>query len=325
MSATNHACLQSRAKLGLRSRSASGSNSTFVQPAAASSVRDSDVHIPSSPLDFPAWLLSFLGVLKGSRNGLNGFIASSFRPSACTAQPLSRGGDLWPCPPPKRWIGWTGSCNLSPRRRSQHRAFKAAHELLRHAVATLNWLALGSPKVCPPHACAGAPLSSAQNEMLCGLERLFRHFVSADPISASSLGRCESKFVSLLHTVQQLPSDTEVGVLLHELSAQWLPYERNRPKPPAPSPEPMTKPCTVKLPAGNLCLPVVAERIKWKLSPSFDPTPFLSDPVVRSVFLRPDTLRVAPGSRPELPASQVRCTRSELLALASKWGRCNAF
>ena len=93
---------------------------------------------------------------------------------------------------------------------------------------------------------------------------------------------------------------------------------------PLSSPEPMTKPCTVKMPAGNSCLLVVAERIKWKLSPSFDPTPFLSDPVVRSVFLRPDTLRVAPGTRPELPGSQVRCTRSELLALASKWDRCKA-
>lgn len=43
------------------------------------------------------------------------------------------------------------------------------------------------------------------------------------------------------------------------------------------------KPATVKMP-NTANKPVIASRIKWKHPPSFDPRPYLLDPVVASVF-----------------------------------------
>ena len=64
---------------------------------------------------------------------------------------------------------------------------------------------------------------------------------------------------------------------------------------------------------------VVADRIKWQYSPTFDPVPYLSDPVVRAVFLQPNFLELSPELWPALPAAQVHADRSELLKLAAKW------
>jgi hypothetical protein len=70
---------------------------------------------------------------------------------------------------------------------------------------------------------------------------------------------------------------------------------------------------------------VFAERIKWKLGPSFDPLPFLSDPVVQSAFQRHDVLRLLEGEWPQNAKAQVvHCKRSELLQLAQKWDELGA-
>ena len=67
-------------------------------------------------------------------------------------------------------------------------------------------------------------------------------------------------------------------------------------------------------------MPVQADRIKWKLAPTFDPVPFLSDPVVRAAFKNPEVLRRPKRQWPHRPKAVVHGERSEIL----KWDKLNA-
>lgn len=71
-------------------------------------------------------------------------------------------------------------------------------------------------------------------------------------------------------------------------------------------------------------LPVQASRIKWKLAPTFDPTPFLTDPIVRAAYKEPDTLRRPKQQWPSLPKAIVHAARNDILELAEKWDTLNA-
>lgn len=75
---------------------------------------------------------------------------------------------------------------------------------------------------------------------------------------------------------------------------------------------------------GGTALPVVADRIKWKLRPSFDPLPFLTDPVVHAAYQDPNVLRKPKSMWPRRPRAKVHCARSELLRLAEKWDKLGA-
>ena len=69
---------------------------------------------------------------------------------------------------------------------------------------------------------------------------------------------------------------------------------------------------------------VSADRIKWQCPPSFDPVPYLSDPLVKAIYLKPDTLKKPPESWPRLRPAHVNCSRHELLKLAHKWDQVGA-
>ena len=76
---------------------------------------------------------------------------------------------------------------------------------------------------------------------------------------------------------------------------------------------------SLKPAADASCKPVRASRIKWPYSPSFDPRPFLHEPLTRAAFEDPEVLRLSPGpARSERPAL-VHATRQELLLLARTW------
>lgn len=74
--------------------------------------------------------------------------------------------------------------------------------------------------------------------------------------------------------------------------------------------------------------PVVVSRIKWDHSPSFDPIPYLTDPVVKRAFISPDTLRLPEHLWVKAPRGKVHCSKAEVLKLAEKWdskGACALF
>ena len=72
------------------------------------------------------------------------------------------------------------------------------------------------------------------------------------------------------------------------------------------------------------CKPVVASRIKWKYAPTFDPTPFLKDPLARAAFEDPNALRLPPSEWPRVPKARVHATRDELIKLARVWDSVGA-
>ena len=69
---------------------------------------------------------------------------------------------------------------------------------------------------------------------------------------------------------------------------------------------------------------VKASRIKWEQAPQFDPTPYLSDPIVRAAYHNPNSLRLPQDAWPPARAAQVHCSKGELLALAAKWDHVGA-
>ena len=86
----------------------------------------------------------------------------------------------------------------------------------------------------------------------------------------------------------------------------------------------LRRPATATLPSGIGYKRVEADRVKWLHPPTFDPNPFLTDPIVKAVFNDPDVLRLPRDQWPRLPPAQVHGTREDILALAEKWDRKQA-
>ena len=69
---------------------------------------------------------------------------------------------------------------------------------------------------------------------------------------------------------------------------------------------------------------VLADRIEWKLAPSFDPRPFLTDAIVREAYDDPEVLRRPEAEWPNKPKAIVHATCAELKRLAEKWDALGA-
>ena len=70
--------------------------------------------------------------------------------------------------------------------------------------------------------------------------------------------------------------------------------------------------------------PIIADRIKWEHSPSFDPRPFLTDPVVKRAFEDPNSLGLHTSLWTKQPSGKIHCSRNEVLKLAEKWDAVGA-
>ena len=268
--------------------------------------------------------------------------------------PDSFSADVWPCPPPC-WR-WTGSAALSPKRRRKRRWLEVRAKTLQQVVCALNWLSLGHCKSPPSHARIGCPISPQQHVMLENLEQLISHFLAAPDIGRAELGRAGEKLAKICGAAIQLPSvsfdETDVGSFLKDIQHTVDPYgQSSSSKDPAGreqscdsgngstvrAQQQTPESCSVSVPAsGSVQLgdpvhlnispakPVVADRIKWKLGPSFDPTPFLSDPVVKKAYKDPNVLRKPEHEWPVRRRAKVHCSREELIRLATKWDALGA-
>lgn len=292
-----------------------------------------------APVSFLDLVVSILHMSEAVHVGLRDFIKSSVVPQSRTVHRPVTGHDIMPCPIPC-WKRWTGSSPLSPRRRRRRKFLETRAKLLQRVIAVLNWETLGHPTIAPPEACMGYPFSDQQWDVVCRLERLVDHHLRAGPVSADSLGRSGEKFSQVLRAAQELPSVREVDLheLVQEIAQGLDPYSsnkgdcvnhedqftapRNTCKPDKAPHNPLGSDCpkqaTTQI-AASPAKPVVASRIKWERSPQFDPTPFLQDDIVRTAFLDPTSVRLPQESWPSKPRGRVHCSKSELLALASKW------
>ena len=323
--------------------------------------------LPKLPEGFSTWVMQCLDFSYGARHPLGFFLRDSFKPCVRAETPGAP-GELWPVPPPVRWR-WSGSSSKrGARKRRRARFHSAVREQLRFTVATLNWLSLGCPVTCPPHAHCGSELSCSQHRVLDTLQRHIEHFLRPGSVSSADLGRVEEKFNALYLTCLELPTcsaehgdvDRQLGELVSALKVGWgyagSPSPNSAPAQdiatpasgrsqarcssegpglrvsacneasglgftnvPAPEKVPLPSLPLSKRAASATCKPLAAERIKWSLPPSFDPVPFLIDPLIREAYLNPDSLRLPESAWPKLPPAQVHASRDEVLKLAAKW------
>eukprot|EP00438_Fugacium_kawagutii_P022150 Skav235748 [mRNA] locus=scaffold803:24495:31367:+ [translate_table: standard] len=292
-----------------------------------------------------------LQICKARPGGLRAFWDRSLQATRNVDEPGRRGSDVWPCPPPL-WGRWTSATKLSPKRRKRMRFLKLRAECLQAVVIVLNWLTLGHATSPPSYARAGSATSPAQDAMLDRLEEMVHHFLQMPSSQLSDIGRAGEKLGNLCKFSLQLPpkfdlSNDELHSFLREISHTFDPYgklfstphtsQQQHTHTDAPPEQASTvfqqqadasaggKRGTAVGPTGVMKMgsstakPVYADRIKWKLGPSFNPLPYLTDPVVKAGFIDPETLRVPPHEWPKRPAAKVHASKSELLALAKKW------
>ena len=266
-----------------------------------------------------------------SRTGLAQFCRASLVNNAPTVQSSSRTA-LWPVPLP-RWC-WTAGKNLSPKRRARKRRLLAKHRALQMVVSVLNWECLGHPTWPPAEACVGAEISVAQHQILEHLESLIDHHLDMADFKHDDLGRFADKHRDLIKVVEELPHCQYAGedllsplIELHnEFDAYGNHFSRAKNKTSCDS-ENLNHQCSFDLAAPQPTSgahEVVADRIKWENPPSFDATPFLENPLLRSGFLDPEILRLPEELWPSARPAKIHCKKRELLALAERWDHLGA-
>ena len=293
--------------------------------------RLSELEVPSS-IKCIELIKAILQLAGQNHSGLGEFLRRSLANprSVCSS---STAADVWPCPPP-RWR-WTAAAKPSPRKRRRRRFLEAKAKVLQVVVCTLNWLSLGYPKSPPKEARLGAPISKQQHEMLERLESLVGYFLSAPDVDLSDLGRAGDKMAKLFMAAIQLPFSSvdaewdELASFLDILHKDFDPYGKRKDPDDSPGSEQTefhrecaTEPTKLGPPVPvsiSPAKPVVADRIKWKLRPSFNPEPYLVDPVVREAFVNPEIMRRPANSWPVKRKAKVHCSKDELLKLAKKW------
>lgn len=265
-----------------------------------------------------------------SRTGLAQFCRDSLVNRASTVQSSSRTA-LWPVPLP-RWC-WTASNHLSPKRRARKRKLLAKHRALQLVVSVLNWECLGHPKWPPAEACVGAKISDAQHLILEHLESLIDHHLDMADFKHDDLGRFADKHRDLIKVVEELPHCQYAGEdLLNpliELHREFDAYGGHfgRAKETSNESENLNHQCSFDIAAPRPMSgahEVVADRIKRENPPSFDATPFLENPLLRSGFLDPEVLRLPEELWPPAKPAKIHCKKRELLALAERWDHLGA-
>ena len=239
------------------------------------------------------------------------------------------------------WGRWTATGKLSPRRRRRLRFLETKTLCLQAVVVALNWITLGHAHSPPECGRTGFPMSSQQHEMLERLEDLVDYFLSAPTAPLESLGRSGEKLAQLakqaflMHSPSRIDlSFVDIHSFLDFIQASFDPYTHKHRKasghgytaashPGEDSCRKEEQPVRITS-LGSTAKPVVADRIKWKLAPAFDPGPFLSDPIVRRAYVDPDVLRRPPDDWPKLARAKVHASREEVLRLASKWDALRA-
>ena len=312
-----------------------------VRPASGAVSTDTGFALPdfeplsSKMLDPCELILHALDFFFSSSTGLSKFVRDSLRDPLRNVD-VAPSDDLWPIPPP-RWR-WFGS-SRSKRAKQRRRHFTARARLLQVVICSLNWKTLGYPH-SPPNSCiVGSPITSRQHSVIDHLDKLVGRLLHTAPFSAGSLGRAGAKFASFTRIVRELPISKGVdphaeladlaGCILEGLgysrakgpgpcasrsaeSVLSVPSSEGSLFAPSPDASALGPPAHVPALSGLNSLRITASRVKWKHSPSFDPLPFMDDPLLKLAYSDPEVLRKPRESWPAL----VHADRGELIALA---------
>ena len=211
-------------------------------------------------------------------------------------------------------------------------------------MVTLNWLALGQCRSPPDHARLGHPLSPGQHELLERLEDLVDYYLLCGEVTLDSLGRASEKLRNLSASIFSLPTVSsclnfeDITSFLESIRVAFDSFSREKHskyRSTKSDPEQDTEPAELQRSgkpserirvSANACSakPVIASRIKWKLAPSFDREPYLTDPIVKKAYKDPDFLRKPEHTWPRLGRAEVYAERDEVLVLAGKWDSLGA-
>ena len=199
----------------------------------------------------------------------------------------------------------------------------------------LNFEACGFNPKPPPRAQLGAPISTAQHQIIERIEGLVSHFLGP-PFEGRELGRAQEKFSDLIAFVEELPQCTEVSFEdlakeLLQVSRELNPYSSHfvRTEESKSAETDHIHRCVsgpVKISSQKIAggsRPVQASRVKWENAPSFDAEDFL-DPLTRAAFLNPEILRLPSHMWPSSRPAKVHCSKEELMELISLWDSLGA-
>lgn len=230
---------------------------------------------------------------------------------------------VWLVPLPL-WI-WTGNRRPGPQQR--RRLLQAKFFLLQRTICFLNWITVGYLDRPVPEAQAGEPLSYAQYEAVENLLAQINHFVERPAFQTADAGRFGEKFNALRSSLLELPqhADVDPSELLQQIKVELDSYAKyEQPHFVAHDDHVAERQSCDHSPSQVVVKdlghkPVIASRIKWKHPPTFDPQPYLLDPVVSAVYREPDTLRPPESLWPDRTRARVQCSRCELLKLMKVW------
>ena len=142
-----------------------------------------------APLSTKALAFALPALVGRTRCGLASFMKECLMPPA--EPPPRAGADPWPCPPPLP-LPVAGASSSDPTSSADER--RAARELVRYAVAALNWETLGFPASCPLRCRASVPASKVQQAHLDRLQTLAMSAVRLGSSDPGELSRSLDKF-----------------------------------------------------------------------------------------------------------------------------------
>ena len=315
-----------------------------------------DLSSSASVLDPVKLMSAICHSFLSSKTALGQFTRDCLKPvSACTVQGESH-SSIWPVPPP-RWR-WSACKHLGVRRRKRKRFLETRARLLQLLVSSLNWETLGHPCRAPARACIGFSIGAQQHLVLERLETKLTHFLRAAQFFPDDLGRANDKFQGVIKRMQELPR-CKLGLQDLELMIQRVhtdmfkqsqdsgkigethdfggspaePCYEGRSRASSNNHGQPSHQCVFERVADCNAhdfgsRPVTADRVKWKHPPTFDPTPFLENSLLRAAYKDPETLRKPREQWPKSSPGKVHCSKDELVRLATKWdelGACRIF
>ncbi|CAE7354970.1 unnamed protein product, partial [Symbiodinium sp. KB8] len=246
----------------------------------------------------------FFTILGRAKTPLSSFW-HSLRIASPGAQPGPK-GRVWPMPMP------FPSLHQSKARRQQPDASRKL--ALNATVLVLSWLYLGQPASASslPGLGLGTPLSSEQWQVVRTLGRGITAWNSQAVIGPEEMGRSAAKVESCERILEELQRQSRAwGNLVRagasERGSSWV----------------NARQCgKLDLEPATLAQPVVADRLKFVGSPTFDASPYL-DNSSRAAFERPlDFARHIPDEE-RVPYTNVRCSRAEALKLLELLDGCD--
>ena len=228
-------------------------------------------------------------------------LAAPGRELADILAPRRRGVDLFPLKLP----------SALPRARVTRLARRNSFETLlgmQLYIAASNWLVLGKPRKTRILSAAAGSESASASGPLVRLQHLAEVWVSGASGALSMLGRHQAKFKGLSSTLMDLLT------LAKDVEVALLPYgaSRSRFDPLLDTSLRFSKKVAPKK--------IDASRLAHKHAPTFNPEPFISDPLLYVALRRPRWLEVPRSIVPSLPPrALVHAERSQLIALLRQW------